>query len=331
MRIRVFVGGAGFLLTAGVLCFAWSEARARAAVERFIAELERHQAIARTALQAAGSRLAAAELRQSAREAARTARRETARSALETLDPARAAAMERIARFPWRDAVLEKNPALQARYFATRRSELRARYGDFVAAARLTEAQTERLFAILNEARAREMDLNATMRDQALAESDPALLKLRADADAKTRAAELELLGEADYARLGEYERMLPIREFVDNLAGNLVFLDATLTPEQADGLTQIMAEASEDYRQSGKSGVFGPGPIIDVAMRTRQPARENFDAAQALALARTILTPAQYAAFEMDVQRSQLVIRVFNSIRQTPDAEIVGFVFGRR
>ena len=169
----------------------------------------------------------------------------------------------------------------------------------------------------------------AKMRGEALDESDPAITKLRDESEERTRAAQRELLGDADYGRLLDYERALPVRDFVDNLTSALVFMDAPLGGAQADRLTQVLADANEAYRQSGNAESLGPN--LDAAIRANLPAREVVDSAKVLEQARPFLSPPQYERLEAELLRLRLVNQVWNVVRQTPGEPIIGFVFGRQ
>lgn len=142
-------------------------------------------------------------------------------------------------------------------------------------------------------------------------------------------AAERNLLGEAGYQQLVEFERQMPTRDFVSGLAASLVFSGDPISATQASQLTQILAEASETYRTGARAS--SPGPDLDGPLRTRQPAREPLDSAQALARARAVLSPAQYAAFEAEILRTRTIVELFNVIRQAPGDPIMGFtIVGR-
>ena len=335
MKTKTAIAVVAVGLMAGALGLAWRQVRSAAAAEGAATALRQKDAALQAAAKAATARLAVIEsqrleLEAKLRELTASANRaSSARPAVMALDPKIAAAMEAIARVPWREVVLEKNPELQARYLATRRTELTAQYEAFWAARRLTESQIERFQAIMTEATARDLDLKSTMRGEALDESDPAITKLRDESEERTRAAQRELLGDADYGRLLDYERALPVRDFVDNLTSALVFMDAPLGGAQADRLTQVLADANEAYRQSGNAESLGPN--LDAAIRANLPAREVVDSAKVLEQARPFLSPPQYERLEAELLRLRLLNQVWNVVRQTPGEPIIGFVFGRQ
>jgi hypothetical protein len=245
------------------------------------------------------------------------------------LDPKMAATAEAIARTPWRDVVLEKNPELQSRYLAVKRRDLGVAYGPFVAESGLPPDQAGRLLDIKLTAAENTMDLNSTTRARGLTENDPAVQTTRRQSDEAMHAAERDMLGEAGYQQLLEFERKIPSRDFVSGLAAALVLSGEPISATQASQLTQILAEASETYRNGGQA--VGPVPNLDESMRLRQPARQPIDSVQALAQARAVLSPTQYAAYEADLLRYGTIVDLFNVLRQAPAEPIVGFtILGR-
>jgi hypothetical protein len=245
------------------------------------------------------------------------------------MDPKIAATAEAIARMPWRDIVLEKSPDLQARYLVAKRRDLGVSYGPFVAELGLPPDQAGRFLEIKLAAVENTMDLNSTTRSRGMTESDPAVQAMRRQSEETMQAAERDLLGEAGYQRLVEFERTLPARDYVGGIAASLVFSGDPLSPAQASQLTQILAEASETYRNGAHAS--GPQPNLDEPMRLRQSGRESIDSTQALAQARAVLSPTQYAVLEADLLRYRSIMDLFNVLRQAPADPIVGFtIVGR-
>jgi hypothetical protein len=252
------------------------------------------------------------------------------RPAVITLDAQKAAAMDIIARTPFGDIVLEKNPELQARYLRTRRMELAASYGPFWAAEKLTDAQVERFNLLMVEATERALDLKSTMRAQGLAETDPAIVALRQQAEEKMRAAQREVLGDAGFTRLQEYERLLPVRHFVDALAGGLAFTESPLSATQAGQLVQVLGDASEQYRHGGNAPSLHPASFIVTPLLQRQPVREPIDTARALVQAKAILSPLQFVRFEAEMLRIRSFVQVSNLMQQATADPVIGFTWGR-
>lgn len=335
MKNRILI-----LTGAAVACLAFAataliQARSAAAAEASLAKLAPRQAELARQLARNQERIAAAAAEQRKLQAMLDGKHSAPPGAqprqtkVVVLDPKTAAAAEAIGRTRWRDVVLEKNPALQARYLVTLLRDFCAAYGPFLAEIGFSPAQAERFKDIKVAAAENAMDLNSIMRARGLAETDPAVQALRSQSDETMRAAERDLLGEEGYQHLAEFERMAPSREFVSGLAATLVFSGDPITATQASQLTQILAEASETYRNGARA--ISPGPNLDEPLRTRQPAHEPIDSAQALARARTVLSPAQYAAFEAEILRTRTIVELFNVIRQAPGDPIEGFtIVGR-
>lgn len=245
------------------------------------------------------------------------------------MDPKIAATAEAIARMPWRDIVLEKSPELQARYLVVKRRDLGVSYGPFVTELGLPPDQAGRFIEIKLAAVENTMDLNSTARERDLTESDPAVQAMRRQSEETMQSAERDLLGDTGYQRLIEFERTLPSRDYVAGIAASLVLSGDPISPAQASQLTQILAEASETYRNGAQA--LGPSPNLDEPMRLRQPARQPIDSVQALTQARGVLSPTQYAALEADLLRYGTIVDLFNVLRQAPAEPIVGFtILGR-
>lgn len=307
------------------------KARSAAAAEASLARLAPRQGDLTRQLARDRGRIAAAEAEQRRLQEMRDGKpgapkpAQPGQTKVIVLDPKKVAAAEAIARTPWRDVVLEKNPELQARFLANRRREMGITYGPFLANAGLSPAQSDRFKDILVAAAESAMDLNSTMRARGLAETDPVVLTLRKQAEDAMHAAQRELIGEAGFQQLGEYERTLPMREFVGGLAASLVFSGDALNASQANQLTQILAEANEAYRQGARAA--SPYPDWGGAISARRPARESIDSETLLARVRTVLSPAQYVAFEAEILRTRTLVELFNTMRQTPGDPFTNFI----
>jgi hypothetical protein len=291
-------------------------------------ELARQLALNQERIKAAEAEQRSLRARWEAKPASPTAAQPGPARAL-VMDPKIAATSEAIARMPWRDIVLEKSPELQARYLAAKRRDLGVSYGPFVVELGLSPDQAGRFLEIKLAAVENTMDLNSATRARGMTESDPAVQAMRRQSEETMLAEERDLLGEAGYQRLVEFERTLSSRDYVGGIAASLVFSGDPISPAQASQLTQILAEASETYRNGARA--LGPSPNLDEPMRTRQPGREPIDSSQALAQARAVLSPAQYAALEADLLRYRTIVELFNVLRQAPADPIVGFtIVGR-
>lgn len=332
MKHRIFFVVAAVAASVALGMVALLQSRATATVRDSLAKLSPRKAALNRQLALNLQRLAAAEAEQRSLQMKADAKPAAPNAAqpepakVQVLDPTMAAVAEALGRTPWRDVVLEKNPELQARYLAVKRRDLGVAYGPFLAELGLGVDQARRFLDIKLAAAEKTMDLNSTARARGLTESDPAVQAMRRQSEETMHAAERDLLGEGGYPRLVEFERTLASRDYVSGLAASLVFAGDPLSPAQANQLTQILADSSESYRNGAQS--MGPGPNLDEPMRTRQTARESIDSAQALAHARAVLSPTQFAMLEADLLRNRAIVDLFNVMRQAPGDPIVGFTF---
>lgn len=335
MKYRIITLGATVTACLAFVATALNQKSSAAVAETALAKLAPRQEELARQLALNQERIKVAEAEQRRLRAMREAKpvspmaAQPAQAKVLVMDPNIAATAEAIARMPWRDIVLEKSPELQARYLVEKRRDLGVAYGPFVVETGLPPDQAGRLLDIKLAAAENTMDLNSSTRARGLTESDPAVQAVRRQLDEAMQAAERDLLGEAGYQQLLEFERKMPARDFVSGLAASLVVTGDPISATQASQLTQILAEASETYRNGAQA--VGPSPNLDEPMRLRQPGQEPIDSAQALVLTRAVLSPTQYAVLEADLLRYRTIVELFNVLRQTPDEPIVGFtIVGR-
>ena len=247
--------------------------------------------------------------------------------------PAEAAMWLAIGAESWQEVALQKNPRLQAGYLASERTNLALRYGPLLQRLGLTPDQTEKFNDLMAEHTARLLDLKLTARAQGITEPDQANATLIQQADERLSAAQLDLLGDAGYQQLQEYERTLPVREQAGMLAGALALTDTPLSTQQAEQITQIIANASKGYQGGGRADMPMPGngELLTPLMLAHQAVAETIDWGAVLTQARGVLSESQFALFEASVTKDQSVVRLFNLIQQSPEEPMVGFAFGRR
>jgi hypothetical protein len=186
-----------------------------------------------------------------------------------------------------RDAMLH-DPKLQNLQLAVGQAKLTATYQPLCEQLQLTEAQAAQVIAQLRKRGEAEMDLAAVMETQHLAANDPAVTKLRRQAADEFRTAMTTTLGEEGMRQFQAYERTVPVREFVNELAGAMTVSGASLHAAQADALIGLMADASASYRQGG---------IVT---------RSNVDWDRVLAGAQSLLSPAQFALLKNGVLQTR-------------------------
>jgi hypothetical protein len=191
-----------------------------------------------------------------------------------------------------REAML-RDPQVQNLQLDVVQSKLAANYLPLAEQLKLSEEQVTRLLANLRRRGEQDMDLAAIMETQHLAPDDPAVAKLRQQAATDFAAAQAELLGEAGWRKFREYERAVPMRELVNELAGAMAISGAGINAAQGDALADLLAGASPNYRRGGTAS------------------RASVDWDQVLAQARTALTDPQFAVFRNGVIQSRNMDRM--------------------
>jgi len=177
---------------------------------------------------------------------------------------------------------LQKDPEYQLLTLKQERAHLLAIYGVLFRKLGLTPEQITRFQDITLKQKEREMDLQAIKEERHLSEDDPAIQKMQGDANEATRAAQRELLGEAGLKSYQDYQRTTWLREMMVGWAGGAaVVIREPFTPAQGEQLVQIMANASDSYRNGSWAKTDQPGYWDAVA-----------------AEAKKILTPTQLAYF---------------------------------
>jgi hypothetical protein len=327
------------VICAGTLVVAWREARSRRADETALVAMTGRRAGLEAQITRAQERNASLERDRKALKAALddlSAPRKQPTPAFKPVqltDPAQAALGAMVAYTPWQDIVLAKNPGLQAKYLKSERTKLAATYGPLWQALGLTSEQTEKFKDIMTDNAGKLLDLKSITQEQGLTESDTAYATLQQQATDQLRAAQVDLLGEAGFRQLQQYERTLPVRSEINTLAGALALTDAPLGDQQAEQLTQIMANASSGYQNGGKADtpVSVNLAIFTSLIRDHKMAEDGIDWSAVRAQARSVLSDAQFALFDAYITKDQSVVRLYNLIQQSSGDPMAGFVFGRR
>lgn len=146
-----------------------------------------------------------------------------------------------------------KRPEAQVRALATRRAGLVDQFAPFYRRARLAPPQVQAFEDIWMRREESHGDLNAAAQSQDLSLSDPAVAKLRGEIFADYERAQRQLLGEAAYRELQDYERATSAWNIVRHVSAAATVRGVSLSREQMDGLADAIANASASYR-SGQS-----------------------------------------------------------------------------
>lgn len=225
----------GGLVAAGLLGWAWREARAGAALRQAIAlEAETQQRLR--------AELAAARKNPAARAPVVPVASVTAAA------PAAAPATpKRVRPLSLSDAASE-NPQMWNDFLALKRVEYRGYYAAYFRRSGLTAEQRERVLDILARGLTHSVDIGAAARARDMSFEDPLVEKLQQDAKRQTDAELAEYLGSTRYAELERFQRTEQVRGFVDGLAVQVAEF-APLTAQQADRLEEAIAAASPEFR----------------------------------------------------------------------------------
>jgi hypothetical protein len=129
------------------------------------------------------------------------------------------------------------------------------------------------------------LELTAITQKQGVAANDPAIQKMRQESDAKLTAAQQEILGEAGYQQLQEFNRSAPAVSLISDMGSMVVDHSSPLTESAALRLRAVMANASPTYRAGGKVDPQGlDWPVV-------------------LTQSQTFLNPSQLAALRAEAQ----------------------------
>lgn len=194
-----------------------------------------------------------------------------------------AAAFPPRTRAPGLSDLARENPQLWNEFIESKRVEMGRFYLPVMQRLNLTEGQRERVRSILTEHLAASTDINTAGTAQGLEFKDPALVKLRAEADARRKSELRALLGAEGLREFEDFERATPMRGAVDGFAVQVAKF-APLSSQQADQLERALAQANAAFRK-GEYAVVG-----------------ELDWAEADRRAREILSPQQWAAWQLGV-----------------------------
>jgi hypothetical protein len=96
----------------------------------------------------------------------------------------------------------------------------------------------------------RVQDIAATAQAEKLAYSDPAISSLWKDENRQYQQAITDMLGVSMSLQLQQYDRTAAARMLTNAVAGDTYYTDSPLNAEQADQLTQILANNSASYQK---------------------------------------------------------------------------------
>jgi len=195
------------------------------------------------------------------------------------------------------------DPKLQNLRLNTYRSRLIFSYGGFYRAMGLSAAQIAKFEEIRAQSRAHYEDIAMAGETLGFDAKGPEVAPLIADNEARLRADELTLLGQAGYDRLQAYDQAAPERQFMSSLASNLLFTSAPLSSQQSEQLAQIVSATRQ------------PAPLS--AAEPMAPSGIDFGEVQAQAA--NFLSPAQVTELSSTIAEAkhrELMFQVMGMIR---------------
>ena len=142
----------------------------------------------------------------------------------------------------------------------------------------------------MTEAEEDRLDVQTTTKAQGLAQNDPAFAKMRQQAEEKLQSAQKEILGDAGYLSLQQYNRLQPLLVFTTSVASDLAYAGNPLSAPQVDLLLDVLGNASNQYQTGGRAD-----PVTVDSKRVLQQAEQT-------------LTPIQFAAVQATTNQIELM-----------------------
>jgi hypothetical protein len=271
----------------GLVC-GWKRVRAARAAESAVAVIARNRVNAEKDLRQEAARLAAAEKDRSVLQSQFDELQKPKRTEKVTPPPLVVLnSLERVVKASLeKSAQREEDPKVQNLSFASMRVSLAAKYAYLFRTLGLSSEQSEKFLDITLKRVEQGVDLGAAVRAQGMSADDPVVDKLGLQMRQECETAQRELLGEAGFRQLQDYERTADMRELVRSTASAATVAGTPFTPPQAEQLIQVLANANDKYRSGGKASV------------------QNTDWDAVEAPARALLSEAQYAFLQLSSRR---------------------------
>jgi hypothetical protein len=289
MNAKRFIIATAAAITILALVIGWKSVRAARAAESVVAVIARNRVNAEKDLRQEAARLAAAEKDRSVLQSQLDELQKPRRTEKVAPLPPTVALndVERVVKASLeKSAQREEDPKVQNLSFASMRVSLASKYAYLFRELGLSSAQSEKFLDITLKRVEQGVDLGAAVRAQGMSVDDPVVDKLGLQMRQECEAAQRELLGEAGFRQLQDYERTADMRELVRSTAGAATVADGPFTPQQAEQLIQVLANASSTYRSGGKASV------------------QNTDWDAVEAPARAILSGGQYSFLQLSSRR---------------------------
>ncbi|MEO6567604.1 MAG: sigma-70 family RNA polymerase sigma factor [Opitutaceae bacterium] len=144
-------------------------------------------------------------------------------------------------------------PEIQLLSLAVKRAQFSEDYGPLLQSRGLPPETTARLTEAFISREALAADLAAVARARQARRDDPELTAIRTNGEDQFGAIVIELLGPEALTEWREYERSLPARRYVQQLAGVAAVSGIPISQIQAEQLTTAIARANSGYARGGK------------------------------------------------------------------------------
>jgi len=186
--------------------------------------------------------------------------------------------------------LMDANPALRTLFKQSVRANLGMQYLPWYGRAHLSSVQIEKFEDLMTEAEQDRLDVQTESRAQGLAPNDPAVAKMQQQAEKKLQSAQKEILGDAGYLSLQQYNRLQPLVGFTTSVASDLAYAGNPLSAPQVDLLLDVLGNASNQYQTGGRAD-----PVTVDSKRVLQQAEQT-------------LTPIQFAAVQATTNQIELM-----------------------
>lgn len=231
---------------------------------------------------------------------------------------------------------LMAQPEVQTLMRAQRLALIEQRYAGLFNQLKLSPEQNEKLKSLLEERSTSRQDVLAVAREHGVnpRENPEAFRKLMSDAENQIAKGIMSLIGENGYDQLTGYERTLPQRAVVNQLAERLSYTNTPLNPAQAEQLARILVanppqrrpatEAAERTANPAQAGTIvrnamgtvpGVNQLLGVADDAGSPALPAYPITpNVLTQAQAVLSPAQLSALQQ-LQQQQAAQQQLKSL----------------
>ncbi len=227
-------------------------------------------------------------------------------------------------------AALSDLPEFQKLIAIQQRGAVDGKYAALFRKLQLTPEQQDQFATLLADKQSAFADALAAARDQGLTGKDARLAaKTVAQSSSQQIDASIKsLLGDQAYQQYQNYERTMPQRETVNQLAQRLSYSNAPLTPRQQDQLVQALASGARQDVAAARAQAAATGEKMTRPITTMNGLPNALGALgingtsgavitpSGMAKAQTVLSPPQLATLEQLQQQQQAQLNLGKLVR---------------